>query len=108
MKTNCKALTKQGNPCKAPATEGGLCFFHANPDRARELGQMGGPQESAKDGRIHSAVTVEARIGAGNSGPSHSRRSVQHSTPALGQRLGAIVKLTAAGDTGDRTGGEAC
>jgi hypothetical protein len=25
-----------------PATAGGLCFFHANPARARELGRIGG------------------------------------------------------------------
>jgi hypothetical protein len=38
----CKAVTKDGRPCKAPPTEGGLCFFHANPDRVRQLGQIGG------------------------------------------------------------------
>jgi len=30
------------NPCRAAATSGGLCFFHANPDKAAELGRMGG------------------------------------------------------------------
>ena len=38
----CEAKTKDGKPCKAPATAGGLCFFHANPARARELGRIGG------------------------------------------------------------------
>lgn len=38
----CKALTKDSQPCKAPPTEGGLCYFHANPDKARVLGQKGG------------------------------------------------------------------
>ena len=41
-KSHCKARTKAGKPCRAAATEGGLCFFHANPDKASELGRMGG------------------------------------------------------------------
>ena len=44
MKLNnrCKSRTKAGNPCGAPATVGGLCFFHANPNKASELGGSGG------------------------------------------------------------------
>jgi hypothetical protein len=38
----CKAKTKSGKPCRAAATAGGLCFFHANPDKASELGRIGG------------------------------------------------------------------
>jgi hypothetical protein len=38
----CKAKKKNGEPCGAAATEGGLCFFHANPDKAAELGRIGG------------------------------------------------------------------
>ena len=38
----CKAKTKSGKPCQAAATPGGLCFFHANPDKACELGRIGG------------------------------------------------------------------
>ena len=41
-KRQCKARNKQGEPCGAPATEGGLCFFHANPNKASELGRTGG------------------------------------------------------------------
>jgi len=40
--TRCKALTKKGQPCRAAATAGGLCFFHANPNKASELGRIGG------------------------------------------------------------------
>jgi hypothetical protein len=40
--SRCKARTKAGKPCRAAATEGGLCFFHANPDKASELGRIGG------------------------------------------------------------------
>ena len=38
----CKAKTKARKRCRAAATAGGLCFFHANPDKASELGQIGG------------------------------------------------------------------
>ena len=38
----CKARAKSGKPCQAAATAGGLCFFHANPNKASELGRIGG------------------------------------------------------------------
>jgi len=38
----CKARTKAGDPCQAPAVEGGLCFCHAHPERLAELGRQGG------------------------------------------------------------------
>ncbi len=38
----CKAITKAGEPCRAAATAGGLCFFHANPNKAAECGRIGG------------------------------------------------------------------
>ena len=42
--TYCKGKTKKGRPCRAAAMDGGLCFFHANPDKATELGRIGGSQ----------------------------------------------------------------
>jgi hypothetical protein len=42
MKSRCKTRTKAGKPCGAAATNGGLCFFHANPNKASELGRIGG------------------------------------------------------------------
>src|SRR5271169_4516261 len=44
--SRCKGQTKSGNPCRAAATAGGLCFFHANPDKASELGRIGGRSKS--------------------------------------------------------------
>ena len=38
----CKARAKGGKRCGAAATAGGLCFFHANPNKASELGRIGG------------------------------------------------------------------
>jgi hypothetical protein len=40
--SRCKGRTKTGKPCPAAATPGGLCFFHANPNKASELGRIGG------------------------------------------------------------------
>ena len=42
----CKASTKDGTACPAWAMPGGLCYFHANPDKASELGQRGGKAKS--------------------------------------------------------------
>ena len=39
---HCKAITKDGKRCRAAATPGGLCFFHSNPNKASELGRIGG------------------------------------------------------------------
>ena len=38
----CRARTKAGDPCHAPAVEGDLCFCHAHPERLAELGRQGG------------------------------------------------------------------
>ena len=38
----CQGKTRTGAACRAPASAGGLCFFHANPDSAKTLGQIGG------------------------------------------------------------------
>ena len=38
----CKNKTRSGDPCRAAATAGGLCFFHSNPAKAAELGRIGG------------------------------------------------------------------
>jgi hypothetical protein len=39
---HCKAQTKAGGVCQAPAVERDLCFFHANPEKTAELGRQGG------------------------------------------------------------------
>jgi hypothetical protein len=41
-KIPCKGKTKAGAPCRAPAGPNGLCFFHAHPEQAHTLGQIGG------------------------------------------------------------------
>jgi hypothetical protein len=40
--SRCQGRTKAGDPCRAAATAGGLCYFHANPNKVSELGRIGG------------------------------------------------------------------
>ena len=47
-KHRCQGRTKSDRPCRAPASAGGLCFFHANPAKARTLGQIGGRRNRSK------------------------------------------------------------
>jgi hypothetical protein len=47
--SRCKARAKTGKPCQAAATAGGLCFFHANPRKASELGRIGGKNKRSTE-----------------------------------------------------------
>lgn len=67
---SCKALTKSGTPCRAAATAGGLCFFHANPNKASELGRIGGkskcsaiPQNVDPLPKLETATAVRDLVG---------------------------------------------
>jgi len=79
----CKGVTKNGTACTAWAMEGGLCYFHANPDKAAALGRNGGRHrkqtyelasdhiavpESAADVKRMLAETM-AEVKAGKMGP---------------------------------------
>jgi hypothetical protein len=56
----CAGKTKAGAGCGAAAGPGGLCFFHANPDRAKALGQIGGRKNrrSAVDLQVPDNITA--------------------------------------------------
>jgi hypothetical protein len=43
--SRCQGRTKTGARCRAFATPGGLCYFHANPNKASELGRIGGSKK---------------------------------------------------------------
>jgi hypothetical protein len=43
-RARCKAITKNGAPCKAAPMASGFCFLHGNPNRVSELGRIGGKQ----------------------------------------------------------------
>jgi hypothetical protein len=68
-KPRCKALTKSGNPCGAAPTATGLCFFHGNPNKASELGRIGGRRNHRPKGenahpvpKLEGAASASARI----------------------------------------------
>jgi hypothetical protein len=44
--SRCQGTAKNGKPCRAAATAGGLCYFHTNPNKASELGRIGGRRKS--------------------------------------------------------------
>src|SRR5262249_9581064 len=61
-KKRCQGVTKNGAACTAWAMEGGLCYFHANPDKAAQLGRNGGRrrQHSYEQSMEHIAVPESA------------------------------------------------
>jgi len=56
---HCAAMTKAGKSCRAAPTAGGLCFFHANPNKPAELGRIGG----TKKGSTVDASATELSVG---------------------------------------------
>jgi hypothetical protein len=69
LDSRCKAKTKKGKACRAAATDGGLCFFHANPNKAAELGRIGGrskgwvlPDDAKPLPTLNSAVAVRDTV----------------------------------------------
>src|SRR5215467_5878407 len=96
-KKRCQGVTKNGAACTAWAMEGGLCYFHANPDKAAELGRKGGrrhqrtceqstehisPPESAADVRRMLAETM-AEVKAGRMDPEVANTAAYVATVLL-------------------------
>jgi hypothetical protein len=100
LDSRCSALAKTGKPCRAAATAGGLCFFHANPKKASELGRIGGRRKrfsAAEDAtplpKIESVIAVRdavaqliADVYAGKMNP----RVAANLAPLLNLQLRAI------------------
>src|SRR5215469_2916940 len=61
-KKRCQGTKKNGAACTAWAMEGGLCYFHANPDKAAELGRNGGrhPNQTYEQSTEHIAPPESA------------------------------------------------
>jgi hypothetical protein len=60
----CQGRAKSGKPCRAAATAGGLCFFHANPNKASELGRVGGrSKRHAADENLDPLPTLDDALG---------------------------------------------
>jgi len=60
--TRCGGRTRKGKPCRAAATAGGLCFFHANLNKASELGRIGGRKKGHAAESIEPTPTVNNAI----------------------------------------------
>jgi hypothetical protein len=58
----CKAQAKSGKRCRAAATAGGLCFFHANPNKASEMGRIGGRHKRLANGNADPLPTLDNAI----------------------------------------------
>jgi hypothetical protein len=65
----CKGMAKNGKPCRAAATACRLCYFHANPKKASELGRIGGrskrptvPEDAEPLPTLNSAVAVRNTV----------------------------------------------
>jgi hypothetical protein len=55
----CKAKTKAGRPCAAPAARGGaFCSLHADPERAAALGRKGG----ARNRKVYDADVCNVSV----------------------------------------------
>jgi hypothetical protein len=68
--SRCKGTNEHGKPCGAAPTAGGLCFFHANPNKASELGRIGGRSKRRVRGEdidplpdLHSAIAIRDALG---------------------------------------------
>jgi hypothetical protein len=85
----CAGQTKGGKPCRAAATAGGLCFFRANPNKASELGRIGGRKR--RSGGTETSNEFPAVVNAVAVREINRRRlqalAPAAQTPLLGQHL---------------------
>jgi len=94
----CRAVTKAGRACKAAATDGGLCFFHANPAKAAELGRIGGRKsgystsgEANQLPKLDSVVAVRDAL-AQMIGDLHSKKLHPRTAAGLAQLSNALIR----------------
>jgi hypothetical protein len=105
----CKARTKAGGTCMAPAVEGGLCFCHAHPEKLAELGRQGGRKNrrwKVEEGNLphrplktigHVSELLEETINRVRQGPFDLRPA-----NAIGFLAGTLLKAIDSGRTEDR------
>ncbi|MGZ6332551.1 MAG: hypothetical protein ACXWP5_08015 [Bdellovibrionota bacterium] len=91
--THCKALAKSGKPCRTAATDTSLCYFHSNPNKAAELGSIGG-----KRNRRPSTWTTDplspidsARSAVAELNRIYDRVSTGAITPRVGNTLVQVI-----------------
>jgi hypothetical protein len=98
--SRCNVQAKNGKPCWAAATAGGLCFLHANPNKASELGRIGGRSnrhsaaEGASPGKSRPRLdcgcegTEDRTSRSGDSQGERRERKVAHARPSHTGRSG--------------------
>jgi hypothetical protein len=86
----CQGRTKAGKPCRAAATAGGLCFFHANPNKAAELGRIGG-RNSKRQADAASADPLPALNNAMAVGETLNRWIAEVYSGKLDFRIAAVL-----------------
>ena len=91
VSNRCQSRTKAGRPCKAAPTAGGLCFFHANPNKASELGRIGGAKRKRNGSErsitfadVNNALAVKEMV---------SRLIEEVSAGNLNSRIPSLVRL---------------
>jgi hypothetical protein len=90
-KIPCKGKNAKGEACGAAAGPGGLCYFHANPDLAKELGRLGGQKNGHSTG-TDIEVPAKMTLDDLNEITSKAIRAVFHGEIKVGQAE-AVAKL---------------
>jgi hypothetical protein len=109
VQARCSATTKAGKSCRAPAVEGGLCFFHSHPEQARELGRQGGrknrrfaaPPDDGSERSLQSVVDVTTLLGE-TINQVRGGRIDPRVANAVGYLATAMLKALQQGDTESR------
>jgi hypothetical protein len=93
VKRRCLALTRAGKPCGAAPTPSGLCFFHANPIKASELGRIGGKQN-----RSSRVALPSATVGLDGASSASDRLEALYGLVLSGaiplQKAAVLIKIT--------------
>jgi hypothetical protein len=93
--SQCRATTRTGIHCRAAATATGFCFFHSNPNKAAELGRIGGLAKRKVP--ITGLATLPASSCAHEVGNVLDRLAQQvyerNLQPSTAQSIVAILKL---------------
>jgi len=100
----CGAVTKAGNPCTAPASAAGLCYFHANPGAAAEMGRKGGlknrhvvPDDTVELPPLNTAGDVRAML-AKLAHDVRSRRVEPRVATSIGQIANSLLRAIETAD----------
>jgi hypothetical protein len=100
----CRATTKAGGACSAPANASGKCFLHEDPARAAEMGRRGGlknrrviPDDNVEMPPLNTAADVRAML-AQHAHDVRSRKVEPRVGTALGQLANSLLKAIEVAD----------